>query len=89
MITINVCGVLVFTRPEHMETVRTQLEAEDGIEVHAAKDDGHLVVTVEKEDQQQTGETLNRIQAMDHVITASMVYQYFDQVSEKEWEMAL
>lgn len=88
MITINVCGVLVFARPEYIKAVQEQLEGEDGVEVHAVTDNGRLVMTVEKEDQQQTGALLNRIQTLDHVISASMVYQYFDQVSENEWEMA-
>lgn len=88
MNTINVCGVLVFTRPEHLKTVRKILEEEEGVEVHAATENGRLVVTVEKEDQQQTSDMLHRIQALDRVISASMVYQYFDQVSENEWEMA-
>ena len=88
MNTINVCGVLVFAHPEHIKAVQQQLEGEDGVEIHAVTDNGRMVVTVEKEDQQQTGELLNRIQTLDHVISASMVYQYFDQVAENEWEMA-
>jgi len=88
MNTINVCGVLVFARPEYIAAVREKLESEDGVEIHAATENGRLVVTVEKEDQQQTGDLLHKIQALDHVISASMVYQYFDQVSENEWEMA-
>ncbi len=88
MNTINVCGVLVFALPEHIKAVRKKLEGEDGVEVHAATENGRLVVTVEKDDQQQTGELLNRIQTLDHVISVSVVYQYFDQVSENEWEMA-
>jgi periplasmic nitrate reductase NapD len=88
MNTINVCGVLVFAQPEHIKAVQQQLEGEEGVEVHAATENGRLVVTVEKEDQQQTGDMLNRIQTLDHVISASMVYQYFDQVSDNEWEMA-
>ena len=86
MNTINVCGVLVFAQPKFSAVVKKQLEKEEGIEVHAVTEDGRLVVTVEKEDQQQTGELLNRMQTFDHVISASMVYQYFDQ--ENEWEKA-
>jgi periplasmic nitrate reductase NapD len=88
MITINVCGVVVYAHPEHIQTVQQRLEKEDGVEIHAVTENGRLVVTVEKEDQQQTGDMLNRIQALDHVISASMVYQYYDQVSDNEWEMA-
>jgi nitrate reductase NapD len=68
--------------------VQKQLEEEDGVEVHAVTDNGRLVVTIEKEDQQQTGDLLHKFQTLDHVITASMVYQYFDQIAANEWEMA-
>ena len=88
MMTINVCGVLVSARPEHMQAVQEQLEVEDGVEIHAVTEEGRLVVTVEKEDQQQTGDMLNKIQSLDHVVSTSMVYQYFDQVPENVWEMA-
>ena len=88
MITINVCGVLIFAHPKHIKAVQHQLEGEDGVEVHAVTENGRLVVTVEKDDQQQTGEMLNRFQTLDHVISVSMVYQYFDQIAENEWEMA-
>ncbi len=88
MDTINVCGVLVFTQPEYVDSVRQQLELMDGVEVHAVTDNGRLVVTVEQDDQQQTGDTLTKIQTLDHVISASMVYQYFDQEADNEWEMA-
>ncbi len=88
MITINVCGVLIYAHPKHIESVQQKLEEEDGVEIHAVTESGRLVVTVEKENQQQTGEVLNRFQTLDHVISASMVYQYFDQVADNEWEMA-
>lgn len=88
MNTINVCGVLVFAYPKHIKTVQQQLEGEDGVEIHAVTENGRMVVTVEKEDQQQTGELLNRIQTLDHVISVSMVYQYFDKIADNEWEMA-
>ncbi|MBT4889422.1 MAG: chaperone NapD [Rhodospirillales bacterium] len=88
MNTINVCGVLVFAQPRHIKAVQKQLEEEDGVEVHAVTDNGRLVVTIEKEDQQQTGDLLHKFQTLDHVITASMVYQYFDQIAANEWEMA-
>ncbi len=88
MITINVCGVLIFAHPKHVKDVQQQLETEDGVEVHAVTENGRLVVTIEKDDQQQTGEVLNRLQTLDHVISASMVYQYFDEIEENEWEMA-
>mgnify|MGYP002621544578 CR=1 FL=1 len=86
MNTINVCGVLVFARPEHTAAVRRELEKEDGVEIHAVTEDGRLIVTIEKEDQQQTGDLLNKMQTLKHVISASMIYQYYEK--ENDWEMA-
>ena len=88
MNTINVCGVLIFAHPDYMDDVQKQLEGEDGVEIHAVTENGRLIATVEKDDQQQTGDMLNRLQTLDHVISVSMVYQYFDKVADNEWEMA-
>jgi periplasmic nitrate reductase NapD len=75
---INICGVLLHVMPAHIANVRRQIELDPGVEVHAETDDGRLVVTVEKDQQADTGDTLNRFQTMEHVVCASVVYQYFD-----------
>ena len=85
MSIINICGVLVHTLPEQKDTLKQLLEQEEGVEVHSVTDDGRLVVTVEKNSQEETGDTLNRLQNLDHIISASVVYQYFDnEVVEQE-----
>ena len=88
MNTINVCGVLIFAHPDYMQDVQKQLEGEDGVEIHAVTENGRLIATVEKDDQQQTGDMLSKLQTLDHVISVSMVYQYFDKIADNEWEMA-
>ena len=85
MSVINICGVLIHTLPEQAETVKQLLEQKQGVEVHAVSENGRLVVTVEKDTREETGETLNYFQNLDHVISASLVYQYFDdEVAEQE-----
>jgi len=85
MSVINICGVLIYTLPGQAVTVKQVLEQEPGVEVHAVSDNGRLVVTVEKNTREETGETLNYLQKLDHVISASLVYQYFDdEVVEQE-----
>jgi len=76
---INVCGVLIHTLPEHSASVKLELETEPGVEVHSVTDDGRLIVTIEKDTQEETGHTLNHFSGMENVITASFIYQYFDQ----------
>ena len=84
MSVINICGVLVQAVPRYAESVKSTLETEAGVEVHTVTDDGKMIVTVEKISQEQTGETLNRFQLIDHVLCTSLVYQYFDDEFERE-----
>lgn len=86
MKTINVCGVLVRTHAENAQSVRTQLESMEGVEVHEMTKNGQLVITVEKETQQETGDTINRFQELDHVLSTSVVYQYFEPDAASELE---
>ncbi len=78
MSVINVCGVLVHAQPGYCEAVRAGLESEPGVEVHAVTEDGRIVLTLEKETRRETGDTLNDFQHIDHVLSTSLVYQYFD-----------
>ncbi len=84
MSVINVCGVLVQAIPRYADSVRRELESESGVEVHTVTEDGRMIVTVEKDSQEKTGETLNRFQLLDHVLCTSLVYQYFDDDIEQE-----
>lgn len=78
MSVLNVCGVLVHAQPEFSHAVCTELATEPGVEIHAVTDDGRIVLTLEKETRQQTGDTLTQFQYLDHVLSTSLVYQYFD-----------
>ncbi len=84
MSAINVCGVLVHAQPEYLADVQAQLEAESGVEVHSVTEDGRMIVTIEKDTQEQTGEALNALVGMDKILSASPVYQYFDENYEQE-----
>jgi nitrate reductase NapD len=74
----NVCGILVHTRPGTVEDVRGRLAALPGVEVHAATDEGRLVVTVEDTPDRLAIETITDILQTEGVINASLVYQYTD-----------
>jgi nitrate reductase NapD len=74
----NVCGVLVHTRPGNVEDVKGRLAALPGVEVHAATDEGRVVVTVEDTPERLAIETIDDIFQTVGVINASLVYQYTD-----------
>ena len=74
----NICGVLVHTRPGNVEDVKSRLAALPGVEVHAATEEGRLVVTVEDTPEHLALDTINDIFQTEGVINASLVYQYTD-----------
>jgi nitrate reductase NapD len=74
----NVCGVLVHTRPGNAAVVSGRLAALPGVEVHAATEEGRLVVTVEDTPERLAIDTITEIVQTEGVINASLVYQYTD-----------
>jgi nitrate reductase NapD len=75
---ISIAGVLVHTRPERIDAVRTQLTQLPGVEIHAVTPEGKLVVTVEEDDERMTGETVMHMYDIDGVLSAAMIYHHFE-----------
>jgi nitrate reductase NapAB chaperone NapD len=48
-----------------------------GVEIHAASDDGRMVVTIEN-DTATMIETMNSFHSIKGVVSASLIYQHFD-----------
>ncbi len=76
---MNICGVLVHSRPERVDEVRRQLLALEGVEVHGAGDDGRMVVTVESLEGHLVTEQMDRMQDIKGVLGATLVYHYGDE----------
>jgi nitrate reductase NapD len=64
--------------------VRGNLEQIPGVEIHAATDDGKLVITIESETDGETASTFDRINVMDGVMSAAMVFHQFESDPDKE-----
>lgn len=84
----NVCGVLVHTRIEHIDQVRSSLLEIPGVEVHTATNNGRLVVTIEHETRQKVADTLSDFQHMNGVLSAAMIYQFSDEIIPGEEEFS-
>ena len=59
-----------------------------GVEVHAASDEGKLIITIESSGDRETADTFEAISKMDHVMSASMVYHQTESDPESEIEVA-
>ncbi|MBF0356505.1 MAG: chaperone NapD [Alphaproteobacteria bacterium] len=76
---VNICGVLVHARPNHLPSVRTSLQALPGVEIHQESPEGRLVLTVEDTAESWAGETIKQIQDVQGVLSASLIYHHFDE----------
>ncbi len=75
---MNISGVLVHAYPQKMASVSQELEAIQGIEVHASTEAGKIVVTIEEADAGSMSDTLLNLQNIPGVLSASMIYHQFD-----------
>lgn len=81
---MNISSVIVHAKPTEFQSVRGNLEQIPGVEIHAATDDGKIVITIESETDGETASTFDRINVMDGVMSAAMVFHQFESDPEKE-----
>ncbi len=74
---MNISGVLVHVQPKQMDALSEELNAIEGVEVHAATD-GKLVVTVENEKLHALADQVMAFQHLKGVMSVAMVYHESD-----------
>jgi len=77
--TVHIAGILAVVRPtNHAGAVRA-LDALPGVDVHHEhRPSGRVIVTLETTTLEEQIEGLRRIQTLDDVAYAELVYHYFD-----------
>ena len=77
----HVSSLVIFTRPNNIESVSGVLESLTGVEVHGANPEGKLVITLESEGRAQIVETVDKIEAITGVISTSLIYHQFEEAA--------
>ena len=75
---MNISSVILRAWPEKLPGVRNDLAAIAGVEIHADEGDGRLVLTIEDGAGDAPADIFQRLNQLDGVISASLVYQYCD-----------
>lgn len=75
---MNICGVVVHTRPEQGDSLCAAIEDLPGAEVHVRAPDGRLVVTVEDHGETHAGDTVLQLHRLPGVLSAAIVYHNFE-----------
>jgi nitrate reductase NapD len=78
---MHVAGVVLQTRPEHVDAVSARLGDIAGLQLHGTHPAGRLVVTIEADDSASVAETLARLHTLDGVLSACMAYEQSDSAS--------
>lgn len=76
---MNISGVIVQTRPEQAAALRQRLAGLSGVEVHAATEEGGIVITVEDTAENAPADILMQVQNLPGVLSASLIYNYCDE----------
>jgi len=85
---MNISGVLVHVQPKRMDALSKELNAIEGVEVHAATD-GKLVVTVENEKLHALADQVMAFQHLKGVMSVAMVYHESDDNENMDIEKVL
>lgn len=83
---MNIAGIVVRSRPETLSVVRRQLESLTGCEIHAATDDGRMVVTIENPEDRKLSEHVMQVETLPGVVSASLIYHHFDEIAASQLE---
>jgi nitrate reductase NapD len=70
---MNISGVLVACRPEHVSSVVGALGTMSWARIHHGDDRGRLVVTIEAVDATESAARVRALQKLPHVLMAEMV----------------
>jgi nitrate reductase NapD len=81
---MSISGVVVHVQPSSVDAMIERVTALEGVEVHAATEDGRLVMTVDRPNDGDAAEAFGELQGMDGVLSISLVYNYFDQHPAEE-----
>jgi len=73
---MNICSLIVRTRPERVQAVEQGLLALPGVEIHGGRAEGKLIVTVEGTGRSEIADTLAAIEGVEGVINTVLIYHY-------------
>lgn len=83
---MNLSSIVVLTKPEYLEEVIGKIKSSDRFEYHLHDEKGRIIVTIEGNDTGEEIGKLKKLQEIEHVISAELVFAYSEDELEKERE---
>ena len=79
---MNICGCLVHVAASSLPQSRQQMEATEGVEVHAQTEDGRLVVVVEDTEEARASDIIMGLHQIPGVLSLTLNYHHFEDLSQ-------
>ncbi len=83
---IHISSMVVHASPEGLQSVKRNIEALPGAEIHGESDSGKLVVVLESEHEAYITDIIDKISHFDHVLNTALVYHQIEQSEPRETE---
>ena len=81
--SVNITGIVVYSKPDRCGAVREALLAIGGVEVHAISPEGRMVVTVERANDGAATDALDAIARTEGVLSTALVYHHDEPLNEE------
>ncbi len=76
---MNICGCLIHVTPEQSEAASCAISVFDGVEIHAADEDGRFVVVVEDTEKRRASEIIMDLHQVPGVVSLTLTYHHFEE----------
>lgn len=71
---LHIASIIAHVQPAALQRIRQWLETQPGVEIHAASDQGKLVVVIEAAQEQAILDLIDSITAQPGALNAALVY---------------
>ncbi|MCG3767221.1 nitrate reductase [Vibrio cincinnatiensis] len=75
---VHISSLIVHTLPEHLDTVKAQINDFEQAEIYGDSPEGKVIVVLETESQGFVTETIDAINNLPHVLSVVLVYHQID-----------
>ncbi|WP_295891203.1 chaperone NapD [uncultured Vibrio sp.] len=76
---VHISSLVVHVAPEHLSTIKAQIESFDNAEIYGESPEGKIIVVLETENQGFVTDTIDTINNLPNVLSTVLVYHQIEQ----------
>ncbi len=81
---LNISSAIIYAAADQHQSLRNRLSILRGVEIHAATDDGKMVITIESDNDHEAVNTYEAIERLPGVLSMAMIFQQSESNPEQE-----